>query len=157
MTKTAHKTKPRRSNTPRPTRASHSSDSPSPLPRLGLSATYEKSVPFEWTIRAYDPRLPDVLSTPAMIGMMEVAAGLAVMPELPPGAITVGTRIEVDHLKAVPAGANVIASARLVEYRGRFLIFEVEARSGAHLIGRGRVFRAIVFPEKFHAKANSRA
>jgi fluoroacetyl-CoA thioesterase len=92
-----------------------------------------------------------------MIGMMEVAASLAVMPELPPGAITVGTRIEVDHLKAVPAGENVKASALLVKYRGRFLIFEVEARSGAHLIGRGRVFRAIVHLEKFHAKAKSRA
>lgn len=147
----------RAKSAPRSARAPSTTNSPSPLPRLGLSATYQKSVPFEWTIRAYDPRLPDVLSTPAMIGMMEVAAGLAVMPELPPGAITVGTRIEVDHLKAVPAGADVIASARLVEYRGRFLIFDVEARSGSHLIGRGRVFRAIVFPEKFHAKANSRA
>jgi fluoroacetyl-CoA thioesterase len=123
--------------------------------RLGLSATYEESVPFEWTIQSYDPRLPPVLSTPAMIGMMEVAAAQAVMPELPPGAITVGTRIEVDHLKAVPMGANVIASARLVKYRGRFLVFDVEARSGDKVIGRGRVFRAIVEPKKFHANAES--
>ncbi len=126
------------------------------LPRIGLAASYEKVVPHGWTLSSFDPRLPPVLSTPAMIGMMEAAAANAVLPELPPGAITVGTRIEVDHLKAVTEGATVVASARLVEYRGRFLVFDVEARSGAHLLGRGRVFRAIVEHAGFHAKADSR-
>jgi len=71
-------------------------------PRIGLEGAVEKVIPPEWTLAAFDPRLPAVLSTPAMIGMMEVAASQAVQRELPPGAITVGTRIEVDHLKAVP-------------------------------------------------------
>jgi fluoroacetyl-CoA thioesterase len=125
------------------------------LPRIGLEASYEKVVPHEWTLSSFDPRLPPVLSTPAMIGMMEAAAASAVVPELPPGAITVGTRVEVDHLKAVTEGATVVASARLVEYRGRFLVFDVEARSGEHLLGRGRVFRAIMEHMGFHAKADS--
>jgi fluoroacetyl-CoA thioesterase len=103
-----------------------------------------------------DPNLPAVFSTPAMIGLMEYASVMAVGRELPPGVITVGTRIEVDHLKAVPPGATVRASARFVRYQGRFLVFDVEARSGAHLIGRGRVFRAIVDPEKHGAKAQTR-
>ncbi len=124
-----------------------------PQPRIGLEATIEKVVPHAWTLAAFDPQLPAVLSTPAMIGMMEVAAAQAVVPELPPGAITVGTRIEVDHLKAVPEGATVGASAKLVKHEGRFLVFEVEARSGQHVIGRGRVFRAIVEPRSFTAKA----
>ncbi len=122
-------------------------------PKPGLTASVEKTVPFEWTIAAYDPRLPAVLSTPAMIGMMEVAAAQAVLPELPPGTITVGTRIEVDHLKAVPAGAQVRATARLSENDGRFLTFEVEARSGEQVIGRGRVYRAIVEAASFSSKA----
>ena len=92
-------------------------------PKIGLSASVEKTIPHEWTIAAYDPRLPYVLSTPAMIGMMEVAPAQAVQPELPPGAITVGTRIEGDHLKAVKAGALVRATARLTENDGRFLVF----------------------------------
>jgi len=118
------------------------------LPRIGLEATVELAVPFEWTIQNYDPRLPAVLSTPAMIGMMEMASAQAVRDELPPGAITVGTRIEVDHLKAATVGANVRAHARLAGYKGRFLIFETVARSGEHVIGRGRVFRAIVDPTR---------
>ena len=91
-----------------------------------------------------------------MIGLMEHATVQAVRPQLPPGTITVGTRIEVDHLKAVPPGATVQASARFVSYKGRFLVFEVEARSGEHLIGRGRVFRAVVNPESHGAKAQAR-
>jgi predicted thioesterase len=89
--------------------------------------------------------------------MMEIAASQAVLPELAQGEITVGTRIEVDHLKAVPAGTTVRATARLVEHKGRFLVFDVTAKAGEQLIGRGRVYRAIVEPDKFQAEAHSRA
>ena len=128
-------------------------------PRLGLEAAVEKIVPPEWTLAAFDSRLPAVFATPAMIGMMEMAAAAAVVPELAPGEITVGTRIEVDHLKAVPAGTLVRATARLVKYTGRndrFLAFDVEAKAGEHLIGRGRVYRAIVEPAKFSSQAHER-
>lgn len=125
-------------------------------PRIGLESSVEKVIPPGWTLAAFDPRLPAVLSTPAMIGMMEIAASQAVQPELPPGAITVGTRIEVDHLKAVPGGTTVRATARLVKHEGRFLVFDVEARSGEHVLGRGRVFRAIVEPKKFTTQAHER-
>ena len=83
---------------------------------LGLEASIERVVPHEWTIAVYDPRLPAVFSTPAMIGMMEVAAANSLLSELPPGTISLGTRIEVDHLKAVHEGATVRATARLVGY-----------------------------------------
>jgi predicted thioesterase len=128
-----------------------------PIPpgiRPGLEATVEKVVPHEWTIAHFRSHLPPVLSTPAMIAMMEVAAAKAIEPLLAPGSISVGTRIEVDHLKAVPAGASVTAWARLEKIDGRFLAFEVEARSGDTLIGKGRVFRAIVQPGNFAPKAS---
>ncbi|HXQ27219.1 MAG TPA: hotdog domain-containing protein [Candidatus Acidoferrales bacterium] len=129
---------------------------PEQRPRIGLEATIERVVQPEHTIQAVNPNLPAVFSTPSMIGLMEHASVVAILPELPPGAISVGTRIEVDHLKAVGPGATVHAWARFVEYRGRFLVFDVEARSGEHLIGRGRVFRAIVHPEEHGAKAKAR-
>jgi predicted thioesterase len=125
--------------------------------RPGLQASIERIILHEWTIASLDSRLPAVLSTPHMIGLMEIAAAQAIMAELPPGAISVGTRIEVDHLKAIPAGATVRATAQLAQHDGRFLVFDVEARSGDNVIGRGRVFRAIVEPQKFHANATSRA
>ena len=129
---------------------------PGQRPRIGLEATIERVVQPEHTIQAVNPILPAVFSTPSLFGLMEHASVLAILPEMPPGAISVGTRIEVDHLKAVGPGATVQAWARFAEYRGRFLVFDVEARSGEHLIGRGRVFRAIVHPEEHGAKAKAR-
>jgi fluoroacetyl-CoA thioesterase len=123
---------------------------------LGLEASIEKVIPREWTIAVYDSRLPPVFSTPAMIGMMEVAAANSLLSELPPGAISLGTRVEVDHLKAVHEGATVRATARLVAYQGRFLVFDVEARSGDLLLGRGKVFRAIVQNKKFQIPASEK-
>ncbi|MGB6626319.1 MAG: hotdog domain-containing protein [Candidatus Acidiferrales bacterium] len=129
-------------------RASHSQQHSPALPR-GLAATIERVVPFEWTIAAYDARLPAVFSTPAMIALMEIAAAQAIQPHLPEGFISVGTRIEVDHLKAVPQGATVQASARLSGNAERFLVFEVEALSGEITVGRGKVYRAIVELARF--------
>ncbi|MGC1685573.1 MAG: hotdog domain-containing protein [Candidatus Acidiferrales bacterium] len=124
---------------------------------IGSEFRIEKTVPPEWTISAYDPRLPSVFSTPAMIGLMEIAAANAVQPHLPAEMITVGTRIEVDHLKAAPLGAQVWATARVVSQDGRVLTFEVEAGTADKIIGRGRVFRAIVEPKSFSAKASARS
>jgi len=114
----------------------------------GLEHTLEQDVPFEFTIAHFDSRLPAVLSTPAMIGLMELAALRAVESALAPGEITVGTRIEVDHLKSCLAGARVRVWARFERADGRFLAFEVSAHCGEKLIGRGRVFRAIVDPTR---------
>ena len=115
----------------------------------GLEGSVERIVSQEWTLTHMDPSWPAVFTTPAMIGMMEMASSYAVRPALPPGTITVGVRIEVDHLKPVPVGATVVAVSRLVEIDGRRLIFEAEARSGGRVIGRGRVFHIIVDHTRF--------
>jgi predicted thioesterase len=120
---------------------------PASLP-LGLEYSFEEEVKFEYTIAYHDSRLPPVLSTPAMIGLMEMAAARAVAPKLAPGEITVGTRIEVDHLKASLPGARIRVWARLDAVEGRFLNFSVTAHEGEKQIGRGRVFRAIVDPSR---------
>ncbi len=122
----------------------------------GLQGFCERVVSQELTLAHYDSSWPAVFSTPAMIGMMEVASSLAVRPALPPGSITVGVRIEVDHLKAIPVGATVIAVSKLVEIDGRRLIFEAEARSGADVIGRGRIFHTIVEHVRFAANAGAK-
>ena len=120
----------------------------------GIEGSIERTVPVEWTLVHYDPKLPAVFSTPAMIALMEIATSHTIQAFLPPGALTVGTRIEMDHLKAVPAGVTVIAKAKLVEVNGRRLIFEVEVSRGADVIGRGRIHRAIVDHARFHAIAS---
>ncbi len=121
----------------------------------GMKGSCERIVSPEWTLSHVDPEWPAVFTTPAMIGMMEMASSRAVRPGLPPGSITVGIRIEVDHLRPVHLGAMVIANSRLLEIDGRRLIFEVEARSGDHVIGRGRVVQTIVEHARFTDKAKA--
>lgn len=141
----ARKIKTRRAASGRPAKTKSASARHS-LPNFpkNLKAIVEKVVEFQWTIASYNPDLPAIFSTPAMIGLMEVAAARAIQDHLPPGTISVGTRIEVDHLKAVPQGTTVQAEARLLRNDGRFLEFEVEARAKNLVIGRGKVYRAVV-------------
>ena len=119
----------------------------------GLEGSCERVVSHEWTLAYMDPEWPAVFTTPAMIGMMEMASSYAVRPALPPGSITVGVRVEVDHFKAVPVGATVTAVSRLVEVNGRRLVFEAELRIGGEVLGRGRVFHGIGEHARFLANA----
>jgi predicted thioesterase len=68
-----------------------------------------------------------VLSTPAMIGMMERTAAMLVFPHLPEGKATVGFEVCVKHVGSAPEGSRCTARARLNEViDGRKLRFDVE-------------------------------
>ena len=128
-----------------------------PKIELGLEGSCERIVTPELTLAHFNPDWPAVFSTPAMIGMMEYASSAATRLALPEGAVQVGVRIEVDHLKAVPIGVTVIAVSRLVEVNGRRLIFEAHASSGGVVIGSGRIFHAIVDHARFVATASGKS
>jgi predicted thioesterase len=64
--------------------------------KRGLRKTTIRPVEFRRTIAHYDRRLPPVLSTPSMIGQMEVAAAELLQPFLPKGSMSdarVGKRL----------------------------------------------------------------
>ena len=88
-----------------------------------------------------------VLSTPAMIGMMEQTASRLVMPHLEPGQATVGFEVCVRHVAGAPEGTGCLARATLREVvDGRKLRFDVEVRTAQddRLIGLGTHERRIV-------------
>ena len=93
-----------------------------------------------------------VLATPALAALMENAAMLAVAAELPEGSTTVGTRLELNHVKASAVGAEVTATAVLTAVDGRRLTFRIEARDGQGLVGECTHERFIVDRERFLAK-----
>ena len=78
-----------------------------------------------------------VLATPMMMALMENAAMLAVVDELPEGCTTVGGHIESSHLKPSKIGDVVI---------------KVAAYSGNTLLGEGTHLRFIVDREKFMSR-----
>lgn len=69
----------------------------------------------------------EVLSTPAMVAMMERTASMMVYPHLPEGKATVGFEVCIKHVGAAPKGTRCTAHARLEEILdGRKLRFSVE-------------------------------
>lgn len=93
-----------------------------------------------------------VLATPAMIALMENAAMLCVAPHLPEGSTTVGSMISSSHIKPSAIGANIEATAELVEIENRKLTFKVTATENEVLIGEGTHIRYIVDRERFLSK-----
>lgn len=98
----------------------------------------------------------EVFATPAMIALMEHAARACVDHLLPAGAISVGTRLDVQHLAPTPLGARVRARAELVEVDGRHLVFRVSASDGNDTIGEGTHERAIVDAARLLARAQAK-
>ena len=86
----------------------------------------------------------EVFATPAMVALMENAAMNAVAEFLPDGSATVGTKIDVSHVKASPMGAKITAEAELVAVDGRRLEFKVVAYDEKGVIGEGNHTRFVV-------------
>ena len=94
--------------------------------------------------RFKDAALPPVLATPVMIMVMENAALNAIRTYLEPGESAVGTRVDIRHLAATPAGMRVIGEAEVTRVDGRRLEFTVRARDETEEIGSGTHERMIV-------------
>ena len=95
----------------------------------------------------------EVFATPMMIALMENAALNAVKPYLAEGEGTVGTEINVTHDAPTPIGETVTAEAELVAVDRRKLQFQVQARVGDEIIGKGTHTRFIINEERFFQKA----
>ncbi len=106
--------------------------------------------------RFKDATLPPVLATPVMIMMMENAALNAIKPYLDTGESAVGTRVDVQHLAATPAGRTVTAEAEVTRVAGRQVAFRIEAADGVQRIGTGRHERMVIELDRFIERLNSR-
>ena len=86
-----------------------------------------------------------VLSTPAMIGMMEHCSTMLAAEGLDQGQATVGFEVCVKHVAAAPEGSTCTVSSTLREVaEGRKLRFDVEVTEGERTIGVGTHERRIV-------------
>jgi len=92
---------------------------------------------------------PRVLSTPHMIGLMEMTCRDTVLPLLEPGHDTVGTHVNVAHLAAAPIGMSVRFLAEVTQVDGRRITFRVDAWDEKEKIGEGTHERAIINVAKF--------
>jgi len=124
------------------------------MPELanGLSAIFEHTVTEADTASHWGSGGLPVFSTPALVGLMESAAVVAVIGHLLPGQSTVGGHIDVRHLAATPVGMHVRARAELTAIEGRKLVFKIKAWDELELIGEADHERFLVQEAKFMAK-----
>lgn len=118
----------------------------------GVRGTRELLVTSENTAKALGSGGLDVFSTPSMIALMESCAAQSVLPLLPSGNSTVGTRLDIKHLSATPIGMTVRCETELIEIDRRRLVFLCRAYDDAGLIGEGTQERFIVDNAKFMEK-----
>lgn len=90
-----------------------------------------------------------VYSTPAMIALMEKTAYEFLDSE---GLQSVGTRVEISHLRACKVGTELTATAELIENEGRKYVFNVKVNDNSGVIGEGKHDRFVIDPERFMSK-----
>jgi len=102
--------------------------------------------------RTYGSGQVDVFATPAMIALLERTAMLSVADYLPKGYTSVGTEVNIKHLKATPLGMSIKADSYLKSINGSRLIFELHAWDEKGMIGIGTHTRVIVEEKSFMEK-----
>ena len=86
-----------------------------------------------------------VLSTPAMVGLIERTSAILAFERLPEGKATVGFEICVKHVAAAPEGSTCEVTSRLREVvDDRKLRFDVEVTDGGRTIGVGTHERRVI-------------
>ncbi len=122
--------------------------------KIGLKAEFEIIVSPKDTASNYGSGSLEVFATPAMIALMEKTSMLCIADYLEKDQNSVGTEINIKHVKATAVGEAVLCIAELIEIDRSKLTFKVEAFDTENLIGHGTHKRFLVDEKQFMAKIN---
>ncbi len=90
-----------------------------------------------------------VLATPHMVGLLEGTCVMAIHPTLEAGWSSVGTHIDLRHLKATPVGETITLSAEVTEIDGRRVTFRIKAEDSGGVAGEGIHERVLIDLARF--------
>lgn len=90
-----------------------------------------------------------VYSTPSMICLMELASYRLAEQY---GHQTVGTKVNISHLRACRPGTEVCAEAEVLEVEGRRILFKVTVSDEKGVMGEGQHERFVIDPERFMSR-----
>jgi fluoroacetyl-CoA thioesterase len=124
----------------------------------GMTFEFSYRVPAEKTVPHLFPefpeggKMPEVLATGFLVGLMEFACIKFINPHIEwPRQQTVGIQINLSHTAATPPGFTVTIKGRLEKVDGRKLSFVLDASDGLDSIGQATHERFIIDAEKFNA------
>ena len=118
----------------------------------GLKGEMHLTVTEKNTASALGSGLLPVFATPAMIAAMENTCSASVQAYLEDGQTSVGTLVNVRHVRASGIGATIKIESELIDIDRRRLVFNVTAYDEKGIIGEGTHERFIIESEKFLAK-----
>ena len=118
-------------------------------PRPGARGTARMTVAAGDTAAALGSGDVAVLGTPRVVALLEAAAVDAVRGAIDASSTSVGTRIDVQHLRASAVGTTLDAEAVLDAVEGRALHFTVRAWDTDGDVARGTHQRVVVDRERF--------
>lgn len=98
-----------------------------------------------------------VLSTPHLIGYLEMTVRNLIKERLEPGWDSVGTQVDLKHLAATPVGMAVRLCAEVISVDDRRVTCRVEAYDEREKIAEGTHERALVNVARFAARVASKA
>ncbi len=91
-----------------------------------------------------------VLATPRLVNWLEHVTFTASRALLEPGQTTVGTLVQIEHLKGSPVGTLITCSTSTAMSDGRRLIFHVKAvDETGDAVATGELHRRVVDVERF--------
>src|ERR687885_1882327 len=102
---------------------------------VGTSASWQRRVEPDMTADRWGNRGVLVLATPHLVGLFEATAVRAIKDHLESGQSSVGTRVDIRHLKATPVGDTVTLTAEVTAVDGRRITFRVTAEDSQGLAG----------------------
>ncbi|MDR0971440.1 MAG: thioesterase family protein [Bacteroidales bacterium] len=109
------------------------------------------------TAKVFNSGLVEVFATPAMIALMEEVAHNSIQGFLPNGITSVGSLINVKHIKATPVGMEVYCKSIVTSIEGRKIRFLIEAFDERGQIGEAFHERVLVNAKEFLEKTNKKA
>jgi predicted thioesterase len=110
----------------------------------GVKHSLEMIVGAEESARHFGSGLVDVYATPALIAFLEKTSLESIDPYLPEGFTSVGSEVQLKHLKATALGSNVRSDSYLKKMEGKKVYFEWHAWDEKGLIGIGTHTRVIL-------------
>jgi predicted thioesterase len=112
----------------------------------GISAEIAWEVERKWCTQRGDWH---IFSTPSMVQLVERAAIVALAPVLREGQITVGTRVDIQHLAPTLEGMTARAVATLKEVDGSRLTFDIEVFDDLVKVGQAKHERFVLDLDRY--------
>jgi fluoroacetyl-CoA thioesterase len=116
---------------------------------VGDSTSWQRRVEPDMTADRWGNEGVFVLATPHLVGLLEGTCILAIKDHLEPGWSTVGTHIDLRHLKATPVGDTLTLSAEVTRVDGRRVTFKIKAEDSEGLAGEGTHERVLIDLARF--------